>query len=85
MVLTTTVDAEVCADADILQAYQDQNTIVEPGFRWIKTPQRSPRSGFSRWLEKPERYCGLSKPIRTRVGPLHSCPWRTSVRALMWS
>jgi hypothetical protein len=32
-VLATTVDAEVCPDADILQAYQEQNTTVEPGFR----------------------------------------------------
>jgi hypothetical protein len=37
-VLATTVDAEVCPDADILQAYQDQNTTVAPGFRWIKNP-----------------------------------------------
>ena len=33
-----TVHAEVCSDTDILQAYQDQNTTVEPGFRWIKNP-----------------------------------------------
>lgn len=37
-VLATTVRAEVSGDADILQAYQDQNTTVEPGFRWIKNP-----------------------------------------------
>ena len=36
-VLATTVHSEV-SDADILQAYQDQNTPVEPGFRWIKKP-----------------------------------------------
>ena len=36
--------AEVCPDAEILQAYQDQNTTVEPGFRWIKNPAAiSPR------------------------------------------
>ena len=32
MVLATTGHAEVCSDTDILQAYQDQNTTVEPGF-----------------------------------------------------
>ena len=35
-VLATTVSAEVCPDAEILQAYQEQHTSVEPGFRWIK-------------------------------------------------
>jgi hypothetical protein len=30
-VLATTISAEGCPDADILQAYQDQNTTVEPG------------------------------------------------------
>jgi hypothetical protein len=51
MVLATTVDAAVCPDADILQAYQDQNTTVEPGCRWIKNPAASAPV----WLEKPER------------------------------
>ena len=46
----------VCPDADILQAYQDQNTTVEPGFRWIKNPQRSAPV----WLEKPERIAALA-------------------------
>jgi hypothetical protein len=47
-VLATTVDAAVCPDGDILQAYQDQNATVEPGFRWIKNPAAiSPV-----WLEK---------------------------------
>jgi hypothetical protein len=50
-VLATTVSAETCADAEILQVYQEQNTTVEPGFRWIKNPAAiSPV-----WLEKPER------------------------------
>jgi transposase len=50
-VLATTVSAEVCADATILEAYQEQHTSVEPGFRWIKNPAAiSPV-----WLEKPER------------------------------
>src|SRR5262249_28747303 len=34
--LATTVDEADCTDADILQAYQDQNTTVEPGLRWSK-------------------------------------------------
>ena len=45
-----------CPDADILQAYQDQNTTVEPGFRWLKNPAAiSPV-----WLEKPERIAALA-------------------------
>ena len=55
-VLATTVDAAVCADADILQAYQDQNTTVEPGFRWIKNPAAIAPV----WLEKPERIAALA-------------------------
>jgi hypothetical protein len=50
-VLATTVSAEGCADVEILQAYQDQNTTVEPGFRWIKNPAAIAPV----WLEKPER------------------------------
>src|SRR5439155_14908990 len=55
-VLATTVDAEVCPDADILQAYQDQNTLVKPGFRWIKNPAAIAPV----WLEKPERIAALA-------------------------
>jgi len=55
-VLATTVDAEVCPDADILQAYHDQNTTVEPGFRWIKNPAAIRPV----WLEKPERIAALA-------------------------
>src|SRR5207253_6934053 len=55
-VLATTVRTEVCGDAAILQAYQDQTTTVEPGFRWIKNPAAiSPV-----WLEKPERIAALA-------------------------
>jgi transposase len=55
-VLATTVRSEECPDADILQAYQDQNTTVAPGFRWIKNPAAiSPV-----WLEKPERIAALA-------------------------
>jgi len=55
-VLATTIDAEVCPDVDILQAYQDQNTTVEPGFRWIKNPAAIAPV----WLEKPERIAALA-------------------------
>ena len=55
-VLATTVSAEVCTDAEILQAYQEQHTTVESGFRWIKNPAAiSPV-----WLEKPERIAALA-------------------------
>jgi hypothetical protein len=50
-VLATTVDAEACSDADLLQAYQDQNTTVEPGLRWSKNPAALAPVG----LEKPAR------------------------------
>jgi hypothetical protein len=55
-VLATTVDAEACPDADILQAYHNQNTTVEPGFRWIKNPAAIRPV----WLEKPERIAALA-------------------------
>jgi hypothetical protein len=55
-VLATTVSAEVCTDAEILQAYQEHHTTVEAGFRWIKNPAAiSPV-----WLEKPERIAALA-------------------------
>jgi hypothetical protein len=55
-VLATTVGAEVCSDAEILEAYQEQHTTVEPGFRWIKNPAAiSPV-----WLEKRERIAALA-------------------------
>jgi len=50
-VLATTVRAEDGTDAEILQAYQEQYTTVEPGFRWIKNPAAIAPV----WLEKPER------------------------------
>jgi len=55
-VLATTVRAETCTDAEILQAYQEQNTTVEPGFRWIKNPAAIAPV----WLEKPERIAALA-------------------------
>jgi transposase len=63
-VLATTVRPEVCTDAEILQAYQEQHITVEPGFRWIKNPAAiSPV-----WLEKPERVAALA--MLTVVGLL---------------
>src|SRR5919202_1763639 len=63
-VLATTVSAEHCSDREILQAYQDQNTTVEPGFRWIKNPAAIAPV----WLEKPERMAALA--MLTVVGLL---------------
>jgi transposase len=55
-VLATTVSAETCADTEILQVYQEQNTTVEPGCRWIKNPAAiSPV-----WLEKPARIAAFA-------------------------
>jgi transposase len=63
-VLATTVSAAACPDAEVLQAYQEQHTTVEPGFRWIKNPAAiSPV-----WLEKPERIAALA--MLTVVGLL---------------
>jgi hypothetical protein len=55
-VLATTVSAEACPDAGVLQAYQAQHTTVEPGFRWIKNPAAIAPV----WLEKPERIAALA-------------------------
>jgi transposase len=64
LVLATTVDAHTSSDAEIVRAYRDQTTTVEPGFRWIKNPAAiSPV-----WLEKPERMAALA--MLTVVGLL---------------
>src|SRR5215469_8707821 len=63
-VLATTVRAERGTDAEILEAYQEQNTTVEPGFRWIKNPAAIAPV----WLEKPERIAALA--MLTVVGLL---------------
>ena len=55
-VLATTVCPEEGTDTEILQAYQDQTTTVEPGFRWIKNPAAIAPV----WLEKPERIAALA-------------------------
>jgi hypothetical protein len=63
-VLATTVSGERCSDGEILQAYQEQHTTAEPGFRWIKNPAAiSPV-----WREKPERIATLA--MLTVVGLL---------------
>ena len=63
-VLATAVPPEGGTDAEILQAYQDQNTTVEAGFRWIKNPAAIAPV----WLEKPERIAALA--MLTVVGLL---------------
>jgi len=63
-VLATTVDAETCSDAQILRAYHEQNSTVEPGLRWIKNPAAITPV----WLEKPERIAALA--MLTVVGLL---------------
>jgi transposase len=64
LVLATTVSEQTCGDAEIVRAYRDQTTTVEPGFRWIKNPAAiSPV-----WLEKPERIAALA--MLTVVGLL---------------
>lgn len=55
-VLATTVDAQRCSDEQILRAYQEQNSTVEPGLRWIKNPAAI----TPMWLEKPERIAALA-------------------------
>ena len=73
-VLATTVSAEVWTDAEILQAYQEQHTAVEPGFCWIKTPAAIRPV----WLEKPERIAAVA--MRTVVGWLVSSLLQSQVR-----
>jgi transposase len=63
-VLATTIGGEACTDAEIFQAYHDQHSAVEPGFRWIKNPAAIAPV----WLEKPERIAALA--MRTVVGLL---------------
>ena len=63
-VLATTVGASLCADTEMLHVYQEQNTMVEPGFRWIKNPAAITPV----WLEKPERIAALA--MLTVVGLL---------------
>jgi hypothetical protein len=73
-VLATPVDAEVCPDADILQAYQDQNITGEPGLRWIKHPAAIAPV----WREKPARIAALA--MLTVLGLLVSSVIQRQVR-----
>jgi hypothetical protein len=61
-VLATTVGAEVCTDAEMLEAYQEQHTTVAPGWRWSKHPAALAPV----WLEKPARSAALA--LLTVVG-----------------
>jgi transposase len=70
----TTVDAEVWPDGEILQAYEDQNTTVEPGLRWIKHPAAIAPVG----REKPERSAALA--MLTVLGLLVSSIIQRQVR-----
>jgi hypothetical protein len=62
--LATTVSEHTCHDAEIVRAYRDQTTPVEPGCRWIKNPAASSPV----WLDKRERIAALA--LRTVVGLL---------------
>jgi transposase len=73
-VLATTVRPEEGTDTEILQAYQDQTTTVEPGFRWIKNPAAIAPV----WLEKPERIAALA--MLTVIGLLVSSIMQRQVR-----
>jgi len=64
LVLATTVSPMVCDESQIRCAYQEQNTTVEPGFRWIKNPAAITPV----WLEKPARIAALA--MLTVVGLL---------------
>jgi hypothetical protein len=55
-VLATTGPPEACAEAEILRAYQEQPTSVEPGCRWIKNPAAIRPV----WREQPERIAALA-------------------------
>jgi hypothetical protein len=57
-VLATTVSAEGCPDAEMLQAYHEQHPTGAPGCRWIKNPAASSPVG----LEKPSRIAALAMP-----------------------
>ncbi|ETX03897.1 MAG: hypothetical protein ETSY2_31905 [Candidatus Entotheonella gemina] len=63
-VLAAAIDEASCGDPEIVQAYRDQTSTVERGFRWIKNPAAiSPV-----WLEKRQRIAALA--MLTVVGLL---------------
>jgi hypothetical protein len=62
--LATTVSAAACTEAEVLQAYQEQHTSVDPGLRWSKNPAAlSPV-----WRENPARIAAWAR--RTVMGLL---------------
>jgi transposase len=74
VVLATTVPTEACTDAEMLEASQEQNATVEPGFRWSKNPAAIAPV----WLEKPERIVALA--MLTVLGLLVSSVIQRQVR-----
>jgi hypothetical protein len=72
--LATTVSTEACAAAAILQAYQEQNTTVEAGCRWLKHPAAMAPV----WLEQPARIAAGAR--RTVLGWLVSSVIQRPVR-----
>ena len=55
-VLATTGSAEVCTDAESLQAYQEQHLTMAPGLRWSKHPAAiAPCGGRSPSGSRPSR------------------------------
>jgi hypothetical protein len=73
-VLATTGQSDVCTDAALLQADQEQHSTVEPGLRWIKNPAAIAPV----WLEKPARIAALA--MLTVVGLLGSAVIQRQVR-----
>jgi hypothetical protein len=73
-VLATTVRPEEGTDTEMLQAYQDQTTPLEPACRWSKTPAALAPV----WLEKPARIAALA--MRTVIGLLVSSIMQRQVR-----
>jgi transposase len=64
LTLATTIDEASGDDTEIVQAYRDQTTTVERGFRWIKNPAAITPV----WLEKRKRIAALA--MLTVVGLL---------------
>jgi transposase len=64
LTLATTIDEASGGDTEIVQAYRDQTTTVERGFRWIKNPAAINPV----WLEKRKRIAALA--MLTVVGLL---------------
>ncbi len=73
-VLATTVRPAGWTDAERLQAYQEQQSTVEPGFRWSKPPAALRPV----WLEKPARMAAFA--MLTVVGWLVYAVMQRQVR-----